>query len=346
MRPILIAITALGVLLSSPGAPACTTFCAAGPAGPVFGRNYDWMVGDGALVVNARGVSKVANLEGNPARWTSRHGSVTFVQYGREFPTGGMNETGLVVELMWLDGSRYPEADGRAELPNLQWIQYLLDTCSTVEEVLATDGRVRITGGVPLHFLVADRSGTAATIEFLDGRMVAHTGERLPVAALANSRYDESLQAWRQGGLPPGPASLSRFGRAADAVRSFSAKDRQEAVTRAFGVLGRLAQGAFTQWSIVYEPAAGRVSFRTQRQPRIRSVDLAGLSFACGRPALGIDLDAPGQGDVTAALRPFGSETNLSLVRRSAAATPFLAALPAAEIEATARYPDGLACAR
>jgi penicillin V acylase-like amidase (Ntn superfamily) len=31
---------------------------------------------------------------------------VTFNQYGRNFPSGGMNEAGLVIELMWLEGSR------------------------------------------------------------------------------------------------------------------------------------------------------------------------------------------------------------------------------------------------
>lgn len=47
-------------------------------------------------------------------------------QYGRNFPTGGMNEAGLVIELMWLDGSRYPVPDARPAVDNLQWIQYNL----------------------------------------------------------------------------------------------------------------------------------------------------------------------------------------------------------------------------
>ena len=36
--------------------------------------------------------------KGTPASWVSKYGSVTFNQYGRELPTGGMNEAGLVVE--------------------------------------------------------------------------------------------------------------------------------------------------------------------------------------------------------------------------------------------------------
>ena len=45
---------------------------------------------------------------GGTISWTSKFGNVTFNQYGKEFPTGGMNENGLVIELMWLNEARYP----------------------------------------------------------------------------------------------------------------------------------------------------------------------------------------------------------------------------------------------
>jgi choloylglycine hydrolase len=128
----------------------------------VFGRNYDWDVDDGLIMVNKRGVAKVAAQGGQngadtPARWESEYGSVTFNQYGREFPTGGMNEKGLVVELMWLDETKYPPPDSRPSVSVLEWIQYQLDRRATVEEVLAHADEIRIAGRVPLHYLVADR---------------------------------------------------------------------------------------------------------------------------------------------------------------------------------------------
>ena len=83
-----------------------------------------------------------------------------FNQYGKEFPTGGMNETGLVVELMWADGSKYPKPDSRPALGVLQWIQFLLDNYNSVEEVISSDSRIRISpDNPPLHYLVADASG-------------------------------------------------------------------------------------------------------------------------------------------------------------------------------------------
>ena len=40
-----------------------------------------------------------------------KYGAIFFNQFGREFPMGGMNEAGLVVELMWLDETVFPSPD-------------------------------------------------------------------------------------------------------------------------------------------------------------------------------------------------------------------------------------------
>ena len=136
----------------------------------------------------------------------------------------GVNQAGLVVAEMWLDGTSYPAADSRPPIGELPWMQYQLDNCATVEEVIRTDAIVRISpGSTPLHFLVADRTGDAAVIEFLSGSIVVHRGDALPVRVLTNNTYDDSLANLRQyvgfGGNTPIPSSsgsLSRFARAAD----------------------------------------------------------------------------------------------------------------------------------
>ncbi|HEX8152968.1 MAG TPA: linear amide C-N hydrolase, partial [Thermoanaerobaculia bacterium] len=176
------ALLLIATLLAADAASACTTFCTRG----LFGRNYDFEIGYGMVLVNKRGMVKVATTP-KPAKWTSRYGSVTFNQFGRDVPTGGMNEAGLVVELMWLDGTRYPKADARPEVGTLEWIQYQLDTAGSVAGVLANMKHVRIAErGVPLHYLVADKTGDVAAIEFLGGEVVVHRGESLRVPVLAN----------------------------------------------------------------------------------------------------------------------------------------------------------------
>jgi choloylglycine hydrolase len=137
------------------------------------GKSYDWSLGHGAVVANPRGLAKRALVSARgerPAEWVGRYASVTFNQYGREFPNGGMNEAGLVVEIMWLASSRTPPRDGRPVVNELQFIQYLLDTSATVDDVLRAATAVRV---VPVHakvhYLACDRHGACAALEHIGG---------------------------------------------------------------------------------------------------------------------------------------------------------------------------------
>ncbi|HSK73397.1 MAG TPA: linear amide C-N hydrolase, partial [Pyrinomonadaceae bacterium] len=143
---------------------ACTTFCLKNKDEVLFGKNYDWMIGDGLVFVNKRGVSKTATAEGteNPAKWVSKFGSVTFNQYGRENPSGGMNEAGLVIELMWLDETQYPKSDAQPTVGTLEWIQYNLDNFTTAAEVVENANKIRIASEIKLHYLVNDANGNSA----------------------------------------------------------------------------------------------------------------------------------------------------------------------------------------
>ena len=190
LRPLALLCLML-VMSGQPLLDACTTFCVRAGNQVLFGRNYDFEIGDGMVMVNPAGAQKKGYLAGGPS-WRSNHGSVTFNQFGRGFPMGGMNQAGVVVELMWLEDTRYPVRDERAPLTVLEWIQYQLDTAGSVADILASDARVRIQGETPLHYLVSDKSGASATIEFLGGKLVAHKDSELPFSALANSTYASS----------------------------------------------------------------------------------------------------------------------------------------------------------
>ncbi|UCG91405.1 MAG: linear amide C-N hydrolase [candidate division WOR-3 bacterium] len=182
------------VIFFTNGAHTCTTFCFQYNNEWIYGRNYDWYIEHCLIVVNKRGVAKTALTQDNPAQWVSKYGSITFNQYGREFPLGGMNEAGLVIECMWLEQTEYSRPDSRNGLSDLQWIQYQLDNFATVDDVIASDKTVRISvrSAAPLHFLVCDRYGKAATIEFLGGRIAVHTGDDLSPTVLTNNTYEYS----------------------------------------------------------------------------------------------------------------------------------------------------------
>src|SRR5450432_235264 len=104
-----------GWLILLPQVFACTTFFINKNGELIFGRNYDWVSDAGLVCTNLKGLYKTSlkTRNDNTISWVSKYGSITFNQYGKEFPTGGMNETGLVVELMWAAGSQYPKPDNR-----------------------------------------------------------------------------------------------------------------------------------------------------------------------------------------------------------------------------------------
>lgn len=180
----------------------CTSFCLNNAGYGIFGANLDSSMYEGLLYVNKRNVSKTGwekNTAGEYALWTSKYGSFTFNMVGYQLPYAGMNEAGLMISTLTLHESQTPTPDERFPLISPLWVQYQLDNYSTVEEVIASGSLVRITMDAPQkvdHFLVCDKSGDCATIEFLEGKMVYHTGKTLPVAALANNTYEESLKAW------------------------------------------------------------------------------------------------------------------------------------------------------
>jgi len=340
---LLVVVTAV----SERQAAACTTFCYADGGTLVFGRNYDWNLGDGIVVVNKRNVQKTALVEPAPASWTSKFGSITFNQYGREFPTGGMNEKGLVVELMWLDEAQYPAGDLRGGLPTLQWIQYQLDNSATVRDVILTDRLVRIAfnGSAKIHFLVADATGDVATIEFLTGLMVVHRGEHLEYPVLTNDTYDKSADYAKKTGKKTGKSSassLARFARAASYEKN--AKTPDEAVKHAFSMLDDVAQGDHTQWSIVYDIKERRAYFRTRTARDVRWLDMDGLAFECNTPVSMLDINRPLSGDVSKSLEPYSTDKNLKLVRSSFSKTPFLTDTSPELRDELAHYPDATTC--
>jgi penicillin V acylase-like amidase (Ntn superfamily) len=314
----------LAAALAVQPAAACTTVCLLDTARPVVAYNYDFQIGQGMVLINKRGLEKASSIEKNPARWTSLYGSVTFVQFGRDNPMSGMNEAGLVVSQMWLDEARYEAPDTRPAIGVLEWMQYLLDTSASVEEALAKAAGVRIVSRVPLHYLIADSSGAAAVVEFLDGERVARKGGDLPHPALANSSYGSSLAFLdNRGESAGGTSSLARFARAARAARVQPAVP----IGHAFATLADVAQPGYTRWSIVYELLAREVYWRSEDNAAIRSVKLLSFDLACASPVLVLDVHEGAAGDVSAAFRDFDPVAHEQLVVSAYAGTSFLSSI-------------------
>jgi len=339
--------------IPSNGQP-CTSFFLNGQGTHLVGKNYDWVIGNGLVVVNKRGMEKKA-LEDpgtrfdRPVRWTSKYGSITFNQYGRELPLGGINEAGLVVEVLLLAETVYPEPDARPAISVLQWVQYQLDNFASTREVIASDAHLRILSSAMapgMHYFVCDQTGHCAGIEFLGGKLVAHTEEKMPVKVLTNSTYKASLQYRKpkKGPMHHQNGSLERFVRTANMVENFDPKASTPAVAYAFEILKNVAQGSFTQWRIVYDIQNLTVHFLTTSNREIRQIDLRSFDFSCTSPVKVLDISGDQSGDVSGAFVDYEEELNRAIIEDSFRNTSFLATTPGDLLREISRYPDTNTC--
>ncbi|MEQ1554579.1 MAG: linear amide C-N hydrolase, partial [Ferruginibacter sp.] len=153
---------------------ACSAFFCDGQT-KYFAKNFDWGSGQGYIIKNIRGQKKYAyGLRGsNQANWTSEYGSITFNQIGKEFPYGGINEKGLVVEQLWMSESIYQENNNQT-ISELEWIQYQLDKYSTIDDVILNINNLTIKPIATIHYFIADRNGNSAVIDFVEGRTLVN----------------------------------------------------------------------------------------------------------------------------------------------------------------------------
>lgn len=341
VRRYIVTLASLGVavLVTTP-VLSCTTVCVLEKDKAVVAYNYDFYPSEGLVLVNKRGMRKVSFIRAQGATWVATYGSVTFNQFGRDNPMTGINEKGLMVSQMWLDETRYPPADTRPVIGILEWIQYNLDRHGSVAEVLADAEAVRPMSRATIHYLVADATGDAAALEFLDGKLVVHRGAAMPVRALTNSTYSDSVAAFERakgkGEMPPSVSSLDRFVRAAMLAGGGNA----DPIARGFEILAAVAQPDFTRWSIVYDLSAGEVHFRTEGNRAIRRVALAGFDFSCGTPVKMLDVTTGGAGEVGAAFVDYSTVANRALIESSFTKTPFLQGIPASARDAAAAHPE------
>jgi len=229
-RAFLLAFSMLTIAI--PVVPACTRVVYLGSDGYVItARSMDWKVDVGTnLWILPRGMARSGEAGPNSLRWTSRYGSVIASGYDIS-TTDGMNEKGLVANLLWLAESEYPSQEpNKPGLALSVWAQYILDNYATVAgavDVLQSDPFTVVTANVPgeerlatLHMSLSDSTGDSAIIEYIGGKQVIHHDRKFQV--MTNSpTFDKQLaldEYWRDIGgtvmLPGTNRAADRFARA------------------------------------------------------------------------------------------------------------------------------------
>jgi len=346
---------ALGLLLVSATAPACTSFAICEGTNIVVGNNDDWFSVSAYLVVNKRSITKkgfLSSTNAPPLEWTSRYGSVTVDFNAIGIPSAGMNEAGLVVDELYPGGPmQYEPPDDRPIIDEIQWIQYQLDNCATVQEVGKTDEIIRV---VPYywhsHYFVYDRNGNAAVIRFTDGKMDAQVIPPGGVQVLANRPYSEALDKCEKQPatneyrrVNGRMSSADRFCVAAKMVRAYSAgTNATPPADYAFQVLASVSQ-ASTGISWVYDPINLRIHYKTAVDGKTRTVTLGKFGFDGRTPMLLVDLMTDKAGDISGDFVPYQPEKSRELVWRTIKdwrAHKFALHITDAEVERLIQYPE------
>ncbi len=351
MKTILILILAFCLIVNHT-VSACSAFGICKGKQIIVGKNLDWFCNTAFLVVNKRNVTKKTFLSSSSSilEWTSKYGSITFTQNGVGFTSGGMNEAGLVIEESWLGQTQYPTPDERPVIDEIQWIQYQLDNCSAVEEVIKTNPKLRIQKYFgESHYFVYDKSGNAAAIDFLNGEMVYHLIRKTDAQVLTNDTYELSSDSLKNfegfGGsriIPRGTNSLFRFARAAKMVKDYENNNSTNIIDYGFSILSDVSQRS-TAWSVVYDISNLRIYYKTSSSPEIKEVSFNKFDFDCSSPMMLIEINIQKKGDISGLFEQYTLDKNRDLVTKvikSWRENKFALNITDEEVEKLIQYPE------
>ena len=321
-------------------AEACTRAVYLGPEDRILtGRSMDWKL---PMVSNIwafpRGMARDGAAGPRSAEWTAEYGSVIVTGYDIS-TADGLNEAGLVANLLWEVEASYPEDDGETPRISLSvFPQYLLDRFATVAEAVEDlrENPVQVAGGdVPVgppgraatvHVSLSDATGDSAIIEFVDGEMVIWHDRSYQIMT-NEPTYDRQLaileywQAVNPREFLPGTVRASdRFVRAHFYINAVvQSADPRIAAASVFSVIRQVSVPwgisiadqpnlSTTRWRVVADHQDLRYHVESVISPSVFWVELDWFDLSAGAPVLkldlGTDMERALSGEVSALFEP------------------------------------------
>lgn len=301
---------------------SCSSFVLKNGKTILLGKNFDWTYDQGYLVKNLQNTSKVAYYthNGRPISWTSKYGSITFNQNGKDMPYGGMNEGGLVVEMLWLEDTRYNISEDKSYLNELEWIQYQLDNFQTVDEVVSNVGKLKI---YPIkgkiHYILVDSYGKSVIIEYLGGKVKVYEKEANTCQAITNKSvaYSEKYIDNIVNIPNTNTSEIYRYHKLEQQIAKLQNPSEISEKT-AIQMLNDVSipKGGFkTVWSIVYNIENKSISFFSHSHKKVKQINLNNIDF--GHNAGYFDINQNKESILDKKLMPFSEKINLQMVSGS-----------------------------
>lgn len=313
LASVLAALTIVtGFVFTPSSSDACTRCVYLGPKDTVVvARSMDWAEDPGTnLFCFPRGMKRDGAAGPQSIAWTAKYGSVICAFYEAS-TVDGMNEKGLVANVLYLIESNYGKPDGKKPLSIALWAQYVLDNFATVTEAvdaLREEPFVIIAPVLPNgrlgqgHLSLSDPSGDSAIFEYIDGKLHIHHGREYQV--MTNSpTFDQQLALntyWEQIGglamLPGTNRAADRFARAAFYINVIpQTDDAKAAIASVFGVIRGVSVPlgittpdqpniASTVWRTLYDHKSKVLYFDSATSPTVFWAPLADLDFKEGAP--------------------------------------------------------------
>lgn len=299
---------------------ACTRVVYQGKDNTVLtARSMDWKEDTRSnLWIFPRGMKRNGEIGKNPLEWTSKYGSVVASAYDI-CSTDGMNEKGLVANLLWLAESEYPQWDGKKPgLSIAAWVQYILDNFATVDEAVSyvekgtfevvSDMMPDGTRMATLHLSISDDDGDNAIFEYIGGELKIHHDKSYQV--MTNSPvFDQQLALndyWKNIGgttfLPGTNRAADRFVRASFYINAIpKVADTRTAVASVFSVIRNTSVPlgittpnepniSSTRWRTVSDQKNKVYFFESTIQPNVFWVNLQDVDFSEKAPVKMLDL--------------------------------------------------------
>jgi len=323
LSTLVVVITFLFLIAYNNSSLACSSFKLQKGDGLVYGHNLNQ--GDigvpGILFINKRGMFKKGRTWSelttkdhvNPSRysWISRYGSVTFNNFGRDLPDGGMNESGLFVWEM-SDDIEYPKDESLPKISQMGWMQYMLDMCSTVDEAVQCAYDFEIDGW-GWHYFIGDAEGNTAAISFIKGEVVIQMNEEMPVPGLFNTPYERELELLKyykgyggQYDIDLNNSKVPRFVKTAVMINNY--KSIENIVDYGLMMLDQLKVDDVPEWSILCDVRKMQIHFKTRINPKIKTLSFSDLDFSNKGPVLVLNMDVEEGGDVADRLHPYSNQ--------------------------------------
>ncbi|MGF1695787.1 linear amide C-N hydrolase [Vibrio kyushuensis] len=203
MKKSIIGSALLGALISSGSVLACSNVFWDSPEGVVLTRTMDWMESTQPLLLTVReGEKRYFHGSESENSYTVKHNFLAVAGYGK-LVGEGVNEEGLHSSLQYYQDMSAEKAS-ETQISQNEYVAYILANYASVQEVL--DNVESIDFGLttiptmaepPLwHYIVSDKSGDRAVIQYDKDGIKIHRGEDARV--VTNTSQAGLLESWNK----------------------------------------------------------------------------------------------------------------------------------------------------